>query len=306
MSSSDFEMKCSRRYVSIPFDDSAVERQRRMGFLKEDDSVDYEVLAALCGVYAGQYFDDLCDHCQSAESVQGILRRFIDGRGETYSLELGSDLSRAITSELAMLATPQTLPLFLNKYQKRQVKLYRRREPVYKGMGDIICCLDESGSTRGDLAAWGKSAALALLEIAEESGRRFALIHFSGSGSLKTDLFLPGRYGTEDKLRAAETFLGGGTNYETPLREAIRLMEFQKFEKADIVFITDGECALPQGFMEELQASQAVNRFTVTGILLDKGAPGMEFSLKEFCQNIYRTSEFLAEDIFLKLVSERT
>ena len=55
------------------------------------------------------------------------------GRGETYSLELGDNLSRALTSELAMLATPETIPLFLRKYQQRQIKQYRRREPIYKG-----------------------------------------------------------------------------------------------------------------------------------------------------------------------------
>lgn len=47
---------------------------------------------------------------------------------------------------------------------------------------------------------------MTLLEIAESEGRRFALIHFSGPGSFKTDLFLPRQYTIEDKLRAAETF----------------------------------------------------------------------------------------------------
>ena len=37
------------------------------------------------------------------------------GRGEKYSLELGGDVNRAIASEFAMLATPETLPLFLRK-----------------------------------------------------------------------------------------------------------------------------------------------------------------------------------------------
>ena len=116
-----------------------------------------------------------------------------------------------------MLASPQTTPLFLRKYQLGQVKQYRRREPVYKGMGDIICCLDESGSTKGDPAAWGKAVALTLLEIAADSGRNFALIHFSGPDSFKVDVFRPGSYTMEDKLRAAETFLGGGTDFQTPM-----------------------------------------------------------------------------------------
>lgn len=78
--------------------------------------------------------------------AQGKRNGYAYGRGEKYALELGNDLSRALTSELAMLAVPETLPLFLRKYQHRQIKQYRRREPVYKGAGDIICCLDESGS----------------------------------------------------------------------------------------------------------------------------------------------------------------
>ena len=123
-----------------------------------------------------------------------------------------------------MLAVPETLPLFLRKYQHRQIKQYRRREPVYKGAGDIICCLDESGSTAGDLAAWGKAVALTLLEIAQSEGRKFALVHFSGPGRFQTDVFLPGQSSLEEKLHAAETFLGGGTDFQTPLAEAERLM----------------------------------------------------------------------------------
>ena len=227
------------------------------------------------------------------------------GRGETYSLELGNNLSCALTSELAMLATPETIPLFLRKYQQKQIKQYRRREPIYKGMGDIICCLDESNSTKGEAAAWGKAVAMTLLEIAAESRRSFALIHFAGSSSCQVDIFRPGEYTLEDKLSAAEIFLGGGTNFERPIREAIHLMELEGFEKADVVFITDGECALPDGCRQELQASQAVYHFTVTGILLDKGRAGMGFSLEPFCQKIYRTSELTGDGIMQSVIGLR-
>lgn len=226
-------------------------------------------------------------------------------RGETYSLELGNNLSCALTSELAMLATPETIPLFLRKYQQKQIKQYRRREPIYKGMGDIICCLDESNSTKGEAAAWGKAVAMTLLEIAAESRRSFALIHFAGSSSCQVDIFRPGEYTLEDKLSAAEIFLGGGTNFERPIREAIHLMELEGFEKADVVFITDGECALPDGCRQELQASQAVYHFTVTGILLDKGRAGMGFSLEPFCQKIYRTSELTGDGIMQSVIGLR-
>lgn len=227
------------------------------------------------------------------------------GRGEKYSIELGNDIGRAITSELVMLATPETLPLFLRKYQRKGLKQYLRREPVYRGAGDVIVCLDESSSTEGDNAAWGKAVALALLDLAADGGRKFALVHFAGAGSFKTDLFLPGTFTAEEKMRCAETFLDGGTNFETPMREALRLMREDGFENADVVFITDGACAMPKAFTQELKQEQIQRRFTVTGILLDAGDPGMAFSLEAFCQNIYRTSELAGDEIVQNLLSQR-
>ena len=227
------------------------------------------------------------------------------GRGEKYSLELGNDLSRALTSELAMLASPATMPLFLRKYQRKQIKQYQRREPIYKGMGDIICCLDESGSTEGDAAAWGKAVALTLLDIAAENSRSFALIHFSSPGSSKTDVFRPGQYSVDDKMAAAECFLDGGTDFVTPLTEAIKLMENEGFENADIIFITDGYCELPEPFVESLSEKKAELSFQITGILLDTDIRAADFSLKPFCNTIYRTSEMLRADIVQKLISER-
>ena len=237
--------------------------------------------------------------------ARGKRNSYAYGRGEKYSLELGRDLSRAITSELSMLAAPETVPLFLRKYQQGRIKQYQRREPIYKGSGDIICCLDESTSTEGACAQWGKAVALTLLEIAEGGGRSFALIHFSGPGRFQTDLFRPGSYTPQDKMRAAETFLDGGTDFRTPMEEALRLMREDGFENADIVFITDGECKLPAEYTEYLCQQQALRRFSVTGVLLDEGSAGTDFSLKAFCKNIYRTSELLGDKIVEELVNRR-
>lgn len=236
--------------------------------------------------------------------VQGKKNGYAYGRGEKYTLELGNNLSRALTSELAMLASPETILLFLRKYQRKQIKQYRRREPIRKGAGDIICCLDESDSTKGDNAAWGKAVALTLLEIATEGGRSFALIHFSGAGGLHTDVFRLGEYTAADKMIAAERFLGGGTDFKPPMREAVSLMENEGFENADIVFITDGECMLPDEFVEQLREKQTELGFSMTGILLDADG-GMDFSLKDFCEKIYRTSELTGDEIVRDMTARR-
>lgn len=60
-----------------PFDDSAVERQRRMGLILDDGTPDRDAVTVLARVLAGQYFDDLCDFCQDADAVLDVLRRFL-------------------------------------------------------------------------------------------------------------------------------------------------------------------------------------------------------------------------------------
>ena len=226
------------------------------------------------------------------------------GRGEKYSIELGGDINRVLGSEFAMLSTQETLPLFLRKLQRKGLKQYQRREPVSKGSGDIICMLDESGSAE-EAAPWCKAVALALLDIAVQGNRRFAMIHFAGVGHFQTDLFLPGQYNREDVFRAIETFLNGNTDYATPLQEALRLMEQEGFENADMVFITDGACALPEKFLTQMKEQQAQRKFHITGVLLDQNAAGFSFSLEPFCTEILRTSQLTQENIAQRLLEHR-
>ena len=55
----------------------------------------------------------------------------------------------------------------------------------------------------------------------------------------------------------------------------------------------------------KLHKEQAARKFTVTGILLDAGSPGMDFSLMPFCQKIYRTSELAGDEIVRSVISQR-
>lgn len=226
------------------------------------------------------------------------------GRGEKYTLEYGGKLGQALSSEFALLAAPETLPLFLRKLQRRALKQYRRREPVCKGSGDIICCLDESYSTK-KTAPWGKAVALTLLDAAMAGNRSFSLVHFSSRGRFQTDLFRPGQYTPQDVLAAAETFLDGNTDYETPMSEALRLMEEEGFENADIVFVTDGECEMPDEFITRLRRAQAARKFSVTGVLLDADTGGFVFTLAPFCNDIYRTSELSSDEVARALITAR-
>ena len=131
----------------------------------------------------------------------------------------------------------------MEQLQRKGLKQYQRRESIAKGSGDMICMLDESGSAE-EAAPWCKAVALALLDIALQGNRRFAMIHFAGVGHFQTDLFLPGQYDREDVLRAAETFLNGNTDYATPLNEALRLMEIVFANDLRLLFLQLGHIEL--------------------------------------------------------------
>ena len=232
------------------------------------------------------------------------LRRndYAHGRGEKYSITRGRDLKNLLSGELALLASPATTPLFLRKYNAKGLLQYAKRERVHKGHGDIIVCLDESASTKGENAEWGKALALAVQDICAHEGRKFALIHFSGKDALRTDRFLPGQYTSDDLLSAAEHFFDGGTDFEPPIREALRLINEEAFENADILFITDGQCSISDELAEQLQAAIQDARCSVVGLLLDAGRPGMEFSLEKFCEKVLRlnmlTKFHIESDLF--------
>jgi len=217
------------------------------------------------------------------------------GSGEKYDIEYGNSINRALTSELAMLASPELVPLFLRKYQNKSLKQYRRREPERKGGGDIIVCLDESSSTFGENNAYGMAITMVLYEICRVNHANFALVHFSSI--TRVDFFAKEETVSSEKLLdCAETLLGGGTDFEKPLREVFALVASGKMDKPDVVFITDGACDVSEAFFERFDEFKADTGARLTGILLDKGEC-FDFSLRKFADAVYRTSELEEDEI---------
>ena len=61
-----------------PFDDSAPERLRRMGLVDADGRAGRDVMAAFARIFAGQFYDDLCDYYQDYVDVQELLNQLFD------------------------------------------------------------------------------------------------------------------------------------------------------------------------------------------------------------------------------------
>ena len=260
---------------------------------------------------------DLVEHVKNSRELLEIARSlgkyqelvadkrkngYAYGLGEKYDLTTGNDITNCLSSELALLGRPETEILFMRKYEQKRLLQYRKRTQIVKGKGDAIVLVDESASTRG-VSAWAKAFTLALLDISAKDKRRFAVVHFASKDSIKTDLFEPGHYTAADVLKTAEHFWGGGTNFEAPFTEALRLME-QGYENADITIITDGECAMSEDFCKTLRAKLQGYGATVTGILLDKDEPCGE-SLKPFCDKVYHSRDITEDEIAVRILEQK-
>lgn len=78
-------MMRSNRPTHSPFDSTAIDRLRRMGLATADGSVERDAMAVFCCIFAGQFYDDLCDYHQ--DDVQAVKAAVTPGgwRGHRQS-----------------------------------------------------------------------------------------------------------------------------------------------------------------------------------------------------------------------------
>ena len=191
---------------------------------------------------------------------------------EVVDIEVGSDLARVLPVELSKLSHPVLGKDFRLRFAEGKLLQYRLQAKAPQGRGPIVTCVDTSGSMSGDREIWSKAVALALFQVAAREKRAFALICFSS----KTDVMAfefenPARAHAPDVAKAATVFFGGGTDFETPLTAAMEIMKKSAFQRGDIVFITDGECAVSGGFLAEFRAAKAAKEFSVFSIVMPGG-----------------------------------
>ena len=99
------------------------------------------------------------------------------------------------------------------------------------------------------------------------------------------------------------SFFGGGTDFESPLNEALRLLT-NGFESADVVIITDGECEVSDEFAKRFTEEKLKNRLTVTGIRLSTDDDCGK-SLLPFCDKIYRLGDMSADEIAFEVIGKK-
>ena len=220
-------------------------------------------------------------------------------RLELHSIKIGRDLGRLLPSEILKLKKYR-LVIYKDFYEGKLLH-YDLKKREKEAKGPIVMAVDLSGSMAGFRERWAKAVTLATIDIAVKEKRSWAFIAFDAR--IKDVKFFKKPPRPEDVVEIMRIGAGGGTNYELPLGEAKRIIEQeQDFTKADVLFISDGECAVSQNFLKEFWEFKKQKNVHVVGVLIS-GKPRV---MREFCDEVLalrgRLDEKSAEAIFRKLV----
>lgn len=216
-------------------------------------------------------------------------RKSKDGAVNIKSVQNGNDLVNVLPSEKMLLGNGTTKKDFMRRYHQKELLQYEVEAQNPMGKGPIITCVDISGSMDNVKDDWAKAVALALADIAQKQKRDFACILFNtdikGAYTIEKGEFDPNML-----IDIAETAPIGGTDFEAPLNKALEIITKDKFKKADIVFITDGECSVSSAFLKKFQRVKEDKEFLVRSVLINVGGYASDSSLKKFSDSIATVS----------------
>lgn len=214
-------------------------------------------------------------------NLAGRFRRFAQsrqrqkaaGREEVTGIHQDGDPSRLLPMELVGLLDPETEMSVLRRITERQswCREYGCREPV--GQGPIIVVVDESGSMAGERNETAKALALAMAWIAQRQKRWCVLVAFSGDTGERILPLLPGRWNQDELMGWLESFLGGGSELDVPVREMPEFFERLKAPrgKTDLIFLTDAACKIEKPDLENfLRWKKLVGARLISLVLSDE------------------------------------
>jgi len=192
---------------------------------------------------------------------KSIHKESMGRRGVT----LGNDIERLLPMEFGLYMHPITKNDFLRRFVEGETMQYEQQGCEVLTKGPIVLCLDQSGSMY-KLDSQSKGFILTLMSIARKQRRDFCLILFSTRTQIRK--YEKGKFKGSEMVNLARTFLGGGTNFELPLDQAMNVINESRFKQADLVFVTDGEDTLNDPFLLAFNKKKKEKDFNVLSLVL--------------------------------------
>ena len=182
-------------------------------------------------------------------------------------IELGRNLSKLTTVEkmrATKIGSPKSNPSdymvgldFLSRYQKGKLFNQKKAGTEVLSDGAIVVAVDCSGSMSGDEEKNAKALTLAISMEAAKTNRPVRVVLFSGNALHKDSPKAHTKEWFEWIEWVATTFQGGGTNFDVALTSSIEAFETEKeYNRADLVFITDGEAYVSSNVMNQVNESK--------------------------------------------------
>lgn len=179
-------------------------------------------------------------------------------KSEVHGTHRSADLQRLLPSELLNLEDVELEMLFYARLLEQNLQTYELSGITYrngetteasrKRTGPVVACLDTSGSMAGEPLLKAKALLLAIANILKQEDRSLHVLLFGSSGEIR-EFSLQDAGNVAGLLQFLKQSFGGGTDFETPLRRAIEIIATQEdYLKADVLMISDGDCALSDEF----------------------------------------------------------
>jgi len=230
-------------------------------------------------------------------------REIKHGTSEIYSIGTGRDLGRILPCEVLKMRHPVLKKDFYKRFLDGSLLEYSLRSKEKMGKGNIIVCLDCSGSMSSKLydeisrELYAKALALAILELAVRDNRNYHLIMFEATIKQEYKFGKDKKPNVNDIISIANTTYTGGTNFDAPLEKAISSIN----EEGDIVFITDGMCKVGNDFLKKFNEVKKKLNFQV--VSLQVGNSSTKY-LEDFSDDVINFTKFIetSKSVFSALV----
>lgn len=188
-------------------------------------------------------------------------------RSEVHGTHRSNDLMRLLPSELLNLEDETLETLFYARLLEHGLLTYQlsgqtmvageTAETRSRRTGPVVACLDTSASMQGEPLLKAKALLLAVAGILKQEDRSLHVILFGASGQLRS-FEMDANNDAVGLLAFLRQGFGGGTDFETPLKQALQLVERHSgYIKADVLMISDGDCSLSDPFTQQLNAAKA-------------------------------------------------
>lgn len=190
------------------------------------------------------------------ENIEVISKYKIEhsGKSELIGITESDDLSNLLPTELALFSDLETESIFYKRFAEKKLQTFqyinkendfeqksitdKRQKEIEKDKGPFIIAVDTSGSMHGEPEFLAKVISFAITKIAISEKRKAFLISFSTG--IETFELTDIQNSLEKLINFLQVSFHGGTDASEAVLEALKQMETENYEKADLLIISDG------------------------------------------------------------------